>query len=255
MKRFDETERLFPGMWTEVGKSHRSHPAEIEEDVLVLFHSFLMEVHVFLAQKNFRKWFEDGGNKKFAYIYHRLFFQMMNSSWKPDSHWVLKSPIHSLYMDSLLEQYPDARIIVTHRDPVNVVPSNGKLVENYLHWHYKAHSCDKISFGRYNTDSLLLCAERLQEWQSRTSTKYFNVKYNDLMSNPIEVVHNIYSFFGIPIAASFTSAMEDWLKNNKQGKYGRNTYSLAEYEQTREQVEEEFSNYISCFLGNDKQFK
>lgn len=250
MNRFDETEKLFPGMWTQAGKSHRSHPAEIEEDVLVLFHSFLMEVHVFLAQKDFREWFENENNKEFAYIYHRLFFQMMNASWKPESHWVLKSPIHALYMDALLEQYPDARIVVTHRQPSVFVPSNGKLVESYIHWFYKPNAADKVEFGRYNTDSLKLCADRILEWEKRTdSSKYFNVEYNNLMKDPISLIEKLYSHFDMKTSDEFRNSIEIWLENNKQGKYGRNKYSLSEYKQTEEQINEEFSNYITEFLS------
>merc|ERR1712137_9745 len=93
MRRFAETEKNYPNLWTEAGKSHRSHPNEIEEDLLVLLQSFIMQLHVPLAHDGYREWFEDSSNKQFAYTYHRLFFQMLNSAWKPESHWVLKAPI------------------------------------------------------------------------------------------------------------------------------------------------------------------
>merc|ERR550537_122328 len=78
MDRFEETERVYPGMWTEAGKSHRSHPNEIEEDLLVMFHSLVMQLHVPLAEGKYREWYEDEHNKDFAYQYHRMVFQMLN---------------------------------------------------------------------------------------------------------------------------------------------------------------------------------
>merc|ERR1712137_1291394 len=144
-QHFDKTERLYPRMWTEAGKSHRSHPNEIEEDLLVMFHSMLMQLHVPMLDGKFRAWYEDPDNKEFAYIYHRLFFQMLNQAWTPESHWVLKAPVHSTYLDELHKQYPDARIMAWEKktDPSvyfdvvysQMVKDPIKMVENiYEHF-------------------------------------------------------------------------------------------------------------------------
>ena len=57
----------------------------------------------------------DEHNKDSSYLYMKRYVQMLQSSWAPDSHWTLKSPIHALYLRSLLQQFPDARIVTTHR--------------------------------------------------------------------------------------------------------------------------------------------
>ena len=45
----------------------------------------------------------------------KRFVQMLQSGWAPESHWTLKSPIHALYINSLMQQFPDARVVVMHR--------------------------------------------------------------------------------------------------------------------------------------------
>ena len=249
MKRFEELEKNYPGMWTEAGKSHRSHPNEIEEDLLVLFHSFVMQLHVPLAKGEYRKWYENETNKEFAYIYHRLFFQMLNSVWKPESHWVLKAPVHSTYLDELLKQYPDARIVITHRDPVCVVPSWARLLESYLNWSYIPYECDRIKFGRYIADSLVLCAERIMEWEKKTpSDVYFDVVYSEMIENPIKMVENIYRKFDLEVTEEFRENMRNWIRDNRQGKYGRREYSLADYDLTKDQIREEFADYNAQYF-------
>lgn len=236
-------------MWTEAGKSHRSHPNEIEEDLLVLFHSFIMQLHVNLSKKGYREWYEDENNKEFAYVYHRLFFQMLNQAWTPESHWVLKAPVHSTYMDSLVKQYPDARIVITHRDPVAVVPSWARLLESYTNWSYTPFACDRISYGRYITDSLVLCAERVMEWGKKTDPKtYFDVIYSDMVKDPIAMVEKIYDHFGLEMSEEFRENMRTWIKENRQGKWGRREYSLADYNLTKEQIQKEFKEYTDFYF-------
>merc|ERR1712137_582582 len=249
MDRFDETERLYPGMWTEAGKSHRSHPNEIEEDLLTLFQAFVMQVHVPLTVGgSYQEWYENPDNKESAYIYHRLFSQMLNSAWTP-SHWTLKAPIHSTYLDALLKQYPDARIVLTHRDPLAVVPSWTRLLESYLNWSYLPFACDRVAFGKYSKDSLVLCAERVKEWTDRTdSSRYFNVVYKEMTQDPIGMVERIYAHFGLSTSEEFRENMRVWIKENRQGKYGRREYSLSDYELTDDQIKDEFRFYTDAFF-------
>uniref|UniRef100_A0A7S4MHC7 Sulfotransferase n=1 Tax=Vannella robusta TaxID=1487602 RepID=A0A7S4MHC7_9EUKA len=250
-RRFEEIERNYPGLWTEAGKSHRSHPNELEEDLLVLLHSFVMQLHVPLAHNGYREWYEDEENKEFAYIYHRVFFQMLNQAWKPDSHWVLKAPVHSTYMNELMKQYPDARIVITHRDPVSVVPSWARLLESYLNWSYTPYSCDRVKFGRYITDSLVLCANRIMKWQKQTDPKvYFDVVYSEMIVDPIKMVERIYENFDLCVTEEFRENMRQWIADNRQGKYGRRSYSLSDYNLTKEHINAEFSEYNNTYFQN-----
>ena len=47
---------------------------------------------------------------------------------EPDKRWLLRNISHLLYLDSLLEVFPGASIILTHRDPVAVLPSVCSLI-------------------------------------------------------------------------------------------------------------------------------
>lgn len=44
--------------------------------------------------------------------------------------WLLKSPAHLWQLDALLAEYPDALIVQTHRDPVNVISSIAALTHH-----------------------------------------------------------------------------------------------------------------------------
>ena len=53
--------------------------------------------------------------------------QIMTAEYSAESHCVMKAPIHSLYIEHLMEVFPNANIVVTHRDPCRVVSSYAKL--------------------------------------------------------------------------------------------------------------------------------
>ncbi|CAF5001723.1 unnamed protein product, partial [Rotaria sp. Silwood1] len=51
----------------------------------------------------------------------------------------------------------------------------------------------------------------------------FDVLYDDLIAKPIDTVRRIYDHFGLTWSEEFEQAMLTWLRDNPQGKQGRNT--------------------------------
>lgn len=58
-----------------------------------------------------------------TYRWHRRALRFLQARREPGSRWVLKAPMHSLYLDALLNCYPDAVLLQTHRNPQKVVGS------------------------------------------------------------------------------------------------------------------------------------
>lgn len=67
-------------------------------------------------------------DKESAYLLHKQMIQLLSHKYRPKSCWLLKAPLHSFYPEVLLKTYPDARIIVTHRNHLEAVPSWTKFV-------------------------------------------------------------------------------------------------------------------------------
>ena len=64
------------------------------------------------------KWLLYEADHRHAYRYHRIFLQHLQSG--VSGQWLLKSPAHLWTLDALVETYPDAVIVQTHRDPLKV---------------------------------------------------------------------------------------------------------------------------------------
>jgi hypothetical protein len=56
------------------------------------------------------------------YLYERHVLKLLQ--WRlPARPWQLKAPTHLLYLDHLDHAFPDARFVMTHRDPTDVMLS------------------------------------------------------------------------------------------------------------------------------------
>jgi hypothetical protein len=71
--------------------------------------------------------------------------------------------------------------------------------------------------------------------------------YDELFSDPIAMVKRIYQWFDMEVSARFEQRMRSYLDNNRQGKYGRHRYSLAEYAIDPQQFLEEHSEYMNHY--------
>src|SRR4029077_13213235 len=74
---------------------------------------------------SYSRWLLYEADHQPAYAYHRMFLQHLQSG--VPGQWLLKSPAHLWQLDTLLAEDPDALIVQTHRDPLNVISSIAAL--------------------------------------------------------------------------------------------------------------------------------
>ena len=81
-----------------------------------------------LRLPSYLDWFNDSADKLETMHFHKRRLQYLQSGGVRSKRWLLKSPVHLMRLPELFEVYPDARIIMTHRHPVEVVPSTASLI-------------------------------------------------------------------------------------------------------------------------------
>jgi len=245
---FAKIEQSYPNFFAELGKSHSSKPDGIEEELLILMQCCLLQTIVIISDKEYQKWYEKDDNKEFAYRYMRLFLQMMNEKWQPKSHWVLKAPIHSTFMNALHKEFPDARHVFTHRHPNLTVPSWARLIESYIGCYVDSGNITFSSLGKFILDSLRLQVIRMNNFKNTLDKKdYVDIEYDNLVADPIGAVKSIYDHFGLEFTDEFVRRMESWMEDNKQGKHGRAGYSLERYILAEEDVTRSFRDIYPMY--------
>jgi len=182
-----------------------------------------------------------------AYEWHRLVLQVLQRRFR-DVSWVLKSPVHLHSLPVLLATYPDARLVVTHRDPLAVLPSVTSLVAA-MRWTHSDH-VDFTDIGTYHTDLYSGSLDRLvdlTEDGAFDGVTVHHTQYSAFMADPIATVAAVAGAIGIPVDATTTARMSDYLDTHAQGQHGEHRYSFDDLGVDRARARERFARYQQYF--------
>ena len=142
-----------------------------------------------------------------AYEMHRLVLQILQRK-RPTNRWVLKSPVHLHNLDPLLATYPDARLIVTHRDPLAILGSVTSLIATLRSAHSDSVSLAEI--GRYHADLYFGDLDGLRQRIADGSLEDIDlshVSFESLRTDPLGEVHRLYGELGLSMPAAVEEAM------------------------------------------------
>uniref|UniRef100_A0A7S3HFK3 Sulfotransferase n=1 Tax=Spumella elongata TaxID=89044 RepID=A0A7S3HFK3_9STRA len=172
--------------------------------------------------------------------------------------YMLKCPIHLYYIKELASAFPDAKLIWTHRHPVSAVPSLCSLVKAVHKVYYENNCRDDNAIGRGLTDLTAKTLKQAPQDIIDSKLECSHVIYNDLVSNPIKVVKDIYAQFGWEFTTEYENIINAYLAEDKKKrddikkakgtKEQLHTYTAEEFGvQTQELMEGEFANYVKKF--------
>ena len=141
----------------------------------------------------------DRQDKRPEYEFHRHFLQHLQ--WRcPGQRWVLKAPSHLLALEGLLQVYPDACIILTHRDPLKVLASCASFTE-VLRSAF-TEQVDKAALARDVrqrwVDGAGL-AVKYRQAPGNLQQQLFDVHYTELLRDPMSMVRRIYTHYDLEL--------------------------------------------------------
>jgi hypothetical protein len=135
-------------------------------------------------------------------------------------------PIHSL--EAILAVYPDAQIVHTYRDPLQVLPSLANLT-----FILKSAFSGKVDPMATGPSVLQYCLRNLRRFFTHRdrlqASCCTDVSYSDLVRDPISVVSHIYTELGEQLTSDAEARMVKFLSENPQTKWGRHVYSAATF--------------------------
>lgn len=165
-----------------------------------------------------------------VYEYHKQMLQILQ--WKnPRKRWLLKAPEHQVHLDTLLQVYPDARIVQTHRDPIKCMASTTSLMGTLYSMRsdqpFNAQMFENIIMGEATAGRL----EHVMAQRESGVVPPQNIadsRYQDLMDNPMGCIESIYSHFGMTLSERSRHAMEAYLAAKPKGKFGAHGYAVQQ---------------------------
>ena len=150
-------------------------------------------------------------------------------------HWVLKCPNHLSGIDHLLDVYPDARIVYTHREPEKIIASLCSLAA--VTWSMTSDDVDLDQVAEYALNVAQRCqAAGRAALQTTPRDQILHVDYDDLVADPVAMARRVYEHFGYPADPSLDARMADWLASHPSDKHGKHTYQLSDFGLTENDV-------------------
>jgi hypothetical protein len=180
-----------------------------------------------------------------TYRYERRALKLLQ--WgSPARPWRLKSPSHLLFLDHLDRAFPDARFVMTHRDPAEVMVSVadvyaevGRMFSDDVDLHY---------LGSLNVEQWSMAMRRALAFRDAGNEhRFFDMDYRAVQRDPVGEVRRLYAWLGEPVTPEFEAGMRRWWRENAESREQNVHPDPAEFGIDLEQVRPLFADYVARF--------
>jgi hypothetical protein len=157
-------------------------------------------------------------------------------------HWVSKATTHLHFMPVLFGVFPDANVIRLHRHPGHAVPSLCSLVAGY-----RRLFSPRVDYHEVGTTILDMFADGMTRSMAappQRRPQVIDIRFEDMVSDPIATVRRIYAQFGYRYSAAFEQEMDRYLEKERAGARPRHAYTLEQFGLSRAQVIERSAEYL-----------
>jgi hypothetical protein len=244
-KQMNEIETLVPGF-----QAMHELGATLPQECIAMTSSHFMCVmwgaNFFIP--SYDEWLrqQDGSG---AYRWHRLFLQHLQVDYsKP--RWLLKTPGHLPFIQAIVDEYPSAAIVQTHRDPMRVIASLASLT-CALRSAF-SDEIDPVQTAANETTHYARMLKTGMEQRERIEAKegpgrFFDVQFEDILNRPLDVIEELYGHFGFEWSLDVRNRMHTYLQNRPREKHGKHSYTLEEFGLSREEHGPLFAEYCQRF--------
>lgn len=183
-----------------------------------------------------------------AYRWHAKILRLLQHGAPSGRRWLLKSPAHISALDLLLAQYPDLRIVHTHRDPVKSVPSTVSL--SALMRGSRAQDIDVALVAQMVVMGYSASLRKVIEERAGGAIpagQIVDLHFQELMKDPVASVERIYGSFGFEFRGSFADAIREYLRRKPRDHFGQHSYRAEDYGLTNAGLREAFRFYTEHY--------
>jgi len=197
---------------------------------------------------SYRAWLDRSGYDE-GYRFLGRFLRHLQGPAEAPRRWILKSPEHVFSFDALTRVFPDAMLVLVHRDPGHVLASAARLTE-LLRAPFTA-AIDRREIGRkvadYWQDGMRRMVNVADDPSFPLRSRLVHVRYHALVADPVGTIARIYDAFGIEFTRKARASMAAKVASAPNGGYGANRYRPEEFGIDPEQERERAWAYAERF--------
>ncbi|MBX3025809.1 sulfotransferase [bacterium] len=181
-----------------------------------------------------------------SYAYLKRALQAL--TWlRGPARWVLKSPQHLEQLGPLYDTFPDATVVLTHRDPVHVIQSAITMLAYGARLRRTRVDLDDIATYWIDRIERLLRA-CVRDRDRLPPAASLDVLFHEFMADDVGTVERIYALADLPMTAAARAQLDAFMADNRRGKFGRVRYDLrADFGLDPDALRRRFGFYFDRF--------
>jgi Sulfotransferase family len=184
-----------------------------------------------------------GADLTSTYLYERRVLKLLQ--WgEPERPWRLKTPTHILFLEHLDRAFPDARFVMTHRDPTDVILSVADVYADIAGGF--TDDLDREYMGRLNVEHWSVGMERVLKFRDGgADNRFYDIGFLAMRADPIGEVSALYAWLGEPVSDEFEAGMRDWWAANAENHEPGGRADPASFGLDLDEVRPLFSGYVT----------
>lgn len=184
-----------------------------------------------------------------AYKLHNQYLSQLSN---PGDRWILKAPGHMLGLQGLIEQYPDALFIQTHRNPLEVIPSMASLTQSLRGMASRTINTREIG---HDVNRLwhkgISNVLALRQSDTEIDKRFLDLDFSELTSEPAAALPKIAAFLGLEMTEQYKQDLRSHLAENRRHKHGVHKYSLEQFGLDAKDLDPMYEEYNRIYLERE----
>lgn len=163
------------------------------------------------------------------------------------SRWVLKSPQHLEQIRPLMNAFPDATVVFTHRDPVSISVSMATMIA------YASRTSHRppLDLHRLGGWWATLLAQMMKACATDRdlvpAAQSVDVIFGSFMADDLGTVETIYERASQPFTAEVADSMRAYALAHPRGRHGRVRYDISNFGFDVDAMRASFADYVERF--------
>ena len=234
------------------------HPLDAmlcDEEFMLMEHSFMCAMDAYVNVPSYTRWLDQQDQRP---VYTQLKKMLQFLQWQKaqrgepaGQRWLLKAPQHLHTLHLLLEVFPEAQVILTHREPAQTIPSMASMAHT-LWQMYSANPDPKAAGVQWNSRMARGIRHTMQVRQQHAAARFLDIHFADTVTQPMQVLEKVYAFANLPFTEQARAAAQAWLAQNGRDKRASHDYSLERFGLTEAQMAEDYADYRARHLSADR---
>lgn len=180
-----------------------------------------------------------------ALQFHTVFLKILQYR-QPKKTWVLKTPVYLPVLDLVFQFFPDAWVLLTHRDPLKTLPSGMSTLASVRWQRSDEVDLERLTAGSAASYDLMVHVKQRRD-AGDFPDRIADVHFLDQLRDPVAGIRAAYAKMGRPFDTSHADRIRDYIDHKPKGKFGSHRYDPEDWGFNKSAIREQTKTYVEAY--------